>query len=265
MKTLLDLHPTALDQNLARSLSELHKDCLASFLLPKEHHEGRERLLGTGFFVATPDATLARLYTARHVLEEFDHTHGRITVDTTGVKLGDIGLRSLHPTLDLARWDIPSNALIEQGITHVPGLPIFPREMARDAFEPTDSFMLLGYPGSKNASLDFREGQRPDRAILALALHGSVLDAQTGVRTFEYRGKATPEKWNPAVTNPPPLARMTGSPCLRFVHERKSGRLAVVLAGVFYAWSSRRHELSVAAIGDPWMDLPNDDPEALDL
>jgi len=265
MKTLLDIHPAAMDQNLALSVSELHKECLTSFLLPKEHHEGRERLLGTGFFVATPDATRATLYTARHVLEEFDHTRGRITVDTTGVKLGDVGLRSLHPTLDLARWDIPSNDLIEQGITHVPGLPIFPREVARDAFEPMDSFMLLGYPGSKNASLDFREGQRADRAILALVLHGSVLHTQKRVRTFEYRGKATPEQWNPAVTNPPGLAGMSGSPCLRFVHERKSGRLAVVLAGVFYAWSSRRHEISVAAVGDPWMDLPIGEPEPLNL
>ena len=252
MKTLFDLIPNAIEENIVRDLVNLHIECLVSFLVPLEHHEGKYRLLGSGFFVYSPDPSEAVIMSARHVLEEFDYKNGRITIGTTVITPGDVGMQSLSPDVDLASWRIPADLLISSGITEVPTLPFWIPENADEIFEPLDSFVIAGYPGSKNSHLDFREGNAPDRAIVGMALHGSSYEQALGIRKFHYKGKVKAESWRSDMTTAPRLNGMSGSPCFRIVIHRTSGHIGIILAGVFYAWDKRKSHLFAAVYGDPW-------------
>lgn len=252
MKTLFDYIPTAIDDNIVQKIANLHIDCLVSFLVPREHHKGKYSLVGTGFFIYSSDSTIAIIMTARHVLEHFDFHNGRITIDTVVVDNCDIGIRHLNTHADLAKWEIPSNFLIEKGMDLISTLPTLNETQANQIFEPMDSFILLGYPSSRNAKLDFRDGKKPDRQILGLALHQSSLDPTLGIRIFQYNGKGRAEAWRSDMTNPTTLNGMSGSPCLRIVIERSTGKIGVLLAGVFYSWNKQTHALKVVSFSDPW-------------
>jgi hypothetical protein len=125
-------------------------------------------------------------------------------------------------------------------------------EDARQRFEPTSSFVVIGYPGSKNAEIDYRPGRSTERALLGLAMHESTFNPETGIRHFPFTGKTIPEAWRPDITKAPSLKGVSGSPCLRVVIERSSGRIGALLSGVFYAWNKQDRELKVVSMGDPW-------------
>lgn len=252
MKTLLEIVPNAIEESVVRQIGDLHKDCLVSFLMPQPHHEGKYCSIGTGFLIFSPDPTLAIVTTARHVLEEFNFDHGRITIGTRLLSIGNVGLRLLDPKVDLAQWEIPSNVLFKHGLTGLQVLPVLAPEQHPSNFEPMDSFVLLGYPGSKNAKLDFRNGRSPERHILGLALHQSVLSTVSNAREFQYNGKGIPEAWRSEVTTPPPLDGMSGCPCLRLVYDHTKKTITAILAGVFSSWQRQAHKLSVVPFGDPW-------------
>lgn len=253
--TLLDLFPNAIEQDFVKTVTDLYRDSLVTFLMPREHYAGQYQAIGTGFFLFSPDPTYGLLMTARHVLEGFDFAVGKVTIGTRVLFLGDIGLRRLDPHLDMAQWQIPANCLIEEGIEGIHTLPISIAYESREVFKPMDSFVLLGYPCSRNKGLDFRNGRKPDREIFGLALHGSKVNISTRIREFEYNGRGTPEAWNKLTTTPPFLRGMSGAPCLRFVLHRETSSIGVVLAGVFFAWNSQNHKLSVASVGDPWTEF----------
>lgn len=253
MQTLLEVMPSAIKANVARNIAEIHKNCLVSFLMPRENHKGKFESIGTGFFIFSPDMSVALLMTARHVLEQFNLSLGKITIDEKLFEIGDVGIRRMDPNADLAQWEIPADELIAKGVLGIPTLPTFTASEATLLFHPLDSFILLGYPCSKNAKLDFRNGQKPDREIFALAMHGSEFNVANRIRQFRYAGKGQPESWRPEISTPPALDGMSGSPCLRIVLDRDKKNIAVVLAGVFFSWSRQSKRLSVASFADPWI------------
>jgi len=244
--------PNAIEKNIVRQIGDLHKDCLVTFLVPQPHHEGKYSSIGTGFFIFSPDPTLAVLMTAKHVLEKFDFELGKITIGTRVFSVGDIGLRRLDPNADLGQWELPSDMLLENGLAGLQVLPLLTQEEAASNFEPMDSFVLLGYPGSRNSKLDFRNGRAPERHILGLALHDSVSNTESKTREFQYDGKGIPEAWRSEVTIPPPLDGMSGCPCLRLVYALPTRSITAILAGVFCSWKRQTHKLSVVPFGDPW-------------
>lgn len=252
--TLFDLAPHAVEQNVILGLSNLHMDCLSSFLMPKPHHSGQFESRGTGFYVVWPETPgLVQLVTAAHVLESFDFEIGRITVGNLRIALGNVGQRNIHEGRDTVIWSIPSHHFIRHGIVDVAGLPLWAPDLAQANFIPTQSFMIMGYPASKNKVLDFRDSKEPDRKITAMAIHVPPVLSEQGVMRFAYSGHGTTESWAGGSRLSPSLKGMSGSPCLRIVSDRATGKLGVVLAGVFTERDKIAHQLSAGWLGDPWL------------
>jgi hypothetical protein len=254
LPTLLDFAPNAVHQNVVRDLANLHLGCLASFLTPKPHYPGQYHSLGTGFYVVWPEnPDIVRLVTAVHVLEGFDFKHGRITIGGRCIALGDVGHRNLDINRDVVVWSIPSRHFIHYGITIVAGFPLWLPDAAQATYIPTQSFVIMGYPASKNKALDFRDGKEPDRQITAMAIHASPRLSNEGILHLAYSGKGITESWVGMTTTSPHLKGMSGSPFLRIVFERDTDRLGMVLAGVFTERDKLKQQLSAGWFGDPWL------------
>lgn len=257
LSTLLDVVPDAIQLNTVRKAIELHKEALVSFVVPREHHSHHTQIIGSGFFQNSNDPTSAIIITAKHVLEDFERLgFGWITINTQMVPIKDIGTRVLDPTFDIAMWIIPSNYLLTFIPPRVASSPLLSKEILEKEFDPTCSFALFGYPGSKNQLLDMRQNGKRERSLFALALHGYAFDANTKELCFHYAGKGTPESWAKHITSPPKLAGMSGSPCVRFVISKETNQLAVVVAGVF-ARKSGSHEIRATALSGAWLNNTN--------
>jgi len=253
-RTLFDLAPHAMEQNVILGLSNLHMDCLSTFLMPKPHHPGQFESLGTGFFVYWPETPdIVRLVTAAHVIENFDFEYGRITVGNMRIALGNVGQKNPDKIRDTLVWSIPSSHFIRRNITNVPTLPFWEPDLAKTNLIPTQSFMIMGYPASKNKALDFRYGKEPSRNVTAMAIHVPPMLSEQGVLQFAYSGKGVNEAWAGGSRTSPYLKGMSGSPCLRIISDRATGKIGVVLAGVFTEWDKSGHYLSVGWFGDPWL------------
>lgn len=251
---LLDIQPDAIQRNSVREIVELHKAALVSFVVKKEHHSHHVRVLGSGFFTYSEDPTEALIVTAKHVLEDFEKLgFGWITIGSRMIPIGNTGIRVLDPHRDIAIWHIPSNHVLQYIPPLIASLPLMSSRALEEQFYPTCSFALFGYPGSKNRSMDMRESGKRERALFGLALHGYAFDVATRELCFHYQGKGTPETWADRIKNPPELAGMSGSPCVRFVVHKDLKRLAVVVAGVFTR-KHGPHEIRAVALGDAWLD-----------
>lgn len=251
--TLIELLPNAIEQNSVREALDLHKEALVSFIVKKPHYSYQVASIGSGFFVNSKDPTHVLLVTAKHVFEDFEkYGFGWVTIGSKMIPIDKtIGTQQLHPKWDLAYWYIPSNHFLQFSISGLFTLPILNSLAMEENFDPTCSFALYGYPGTKNNSLDMRKDGDRERKLFGLALHGYTYDSTTNELCFSYYGKGTPENWSSNLTNPPSLDGMSGCPCFRFVINRDLRRLMVVVAGVF----SRRHgyhEIRAAILSDAW-------------
>jgi hypothetical protein len=250
--TLLEVLPDAIERNSVQEALDLHKDALVSFILKKPHHSHHVVSIGSGFFAYSSDPTQALLVTAKHVLEYFEqHGFGWVTIGSKMIPIGNIGTRLLDPNQDFAFWYIPSDYILQFTIPGLGTLPMFSSLAIEENFDPTCSFALFGYPGTKNKSLDIRENGDRERKIFGLALHGYNYDSTTNELCFPYSGKGVPEQWAKHLTNPPDLDGMSGCPCFRFVINRDLNRLAVVVAGVF-SRKNGPHEIRAVMLSDAW-------------
>lgn len=262
--TLFDFAPRAIEQNIIRRICDLHCGGLMSFLMPKPHHPGQFHCIGTGFYVVWPeDSGVVRIATAAHVLDEFDFVAGRVTVGELRIALGDVGQRNRHAYLDTVVWAIPTGCFVRRGVTSINGFPLCSPEDGNARFIPTDSFLIMGYPASKNKALDFRGGKEPGRHILAMGLHTCHISSEPGILRLHYTGKVIAEAWARDRANALHLQGMSGSPCLRIVIDRKTKQMGVVLAGVFTEWQKTAQTLSMAWFGDPWLPPPGVDAPCL--
>jgi len=81
--TLLDVMPSAIEDNIVKSAIEDHKEALASFVVERPNFDRRRCVIGTGFFAFSPDPTYALLCTAAHVVEAFEAAgFGWVTIGT---------------------------------------------------------------------------------------------------------------------------------------------------------------------------------------
>lgn len=250
--TLLDVLPDAVERNSVREATDLHKDALVSFIIKKPHHSHHVASIGSGFFGYSNDPTQAMLFTAKHVLKEFEQFgFGWVTIGSKMIPIGDIGTRLLDPNMDLAIWYIPSDYILQFSIPGLGTLPLMSSLELEERFKPTCSFALIGYPGTKNNSLDMREDGDRGRKIFGLALHGYTYDSTTNELCFPYAGKGDPEQWAKHLTIPPKLDGMSGCPCFRFVINQDLSRLQVVVAGVF-SRKNGPHEIRAVRLSDAW-------------
>jgi|GEM_PF-2618245 len=250
--TLFDFVPDAIKKNTIRDLADLNRSALASLLMPKPHHPGQFHSVGTGFYVVWPDnPDIVRLVTAAHVLEEFDFDVGHVTIGGLRIALSDVGQRNLDLQRDIAVWSIPASCFLNYRITDVEGFPLWHPGTAQDKFIRTDSFLIAGYPASRNKVLDFRQGREPNRQILAMALHTPPVLVDPGILRFSYSGEVVTESWGPKIQTPR-LQGMSGSPCLRIVVDRVTRSIGLVLSGVFTERDKNENTLSIGWFGDPW-------------
>nr|WP_294863802.1 trypsin-like peptidase domain-containing protein [uncultured Pseudogulbenkiania sp.] len=210
-------------------------------------------VMGSGFFINSNNPTVAVVMTAAHVLKDFErYDHGWITVGTTMIKIGSIGVQRFDEKRDFAIWEIPSDYLIEQGLENIVTFPIIDQETQMQVFEPTCSFAIFGYPSSKNNTIDSRDQHKSERKIIGIALHGYGFDSELLELGFFYSGKSTPESWSNHITTPPTLDGMSGSPCVRFVVHKKLKRPMLIVAGIFTSLLGKK-ELRAVALKSPWL------------
>ena len=261
LPTLYHVLPDAVERNIIRDFAQDHRDALVSFLVNKPNHPGKLELIGSGFFIYTHDLTAAKLITAANVIREFKgRGWGWITVGERLFKVEGVdtdGTISYASTLDLAIWEIPSNFFFDQDpdFIELKALLNNSHDLARDGFKPLSSFMIFGYPASKNSNLDFRQGKKPDRALFAMALHQSSYDKQTNELCFPFNGTGTPEAWVPKNRGVPHPRGMSGSPCVRFVVHHETGRIGFEVAGVFTRWTNNNKEIRAVALPSAWLQL----------
>lgn len=256
-ETIFDVVSNPISSNLVQRIANLHLECLVTFLNPKPHHAGQYQAIGTGFFVVWPEDNLfLRIVTAAHVLDVFDFANGRITIGKVSLVPGDVGQKNFDRNLDIATWAISASHLGSAGIKNVPGLRLYPSEIAKECFVPTNSFVVMGYPASKNKVVDFRRGNEPDRHIAAVAFHGLAKPYEAGAICFNYTREAVPEAWASDHTTPVHLSGMSGSPCLRFVVARGSDGVGLVPSGVLIEWDKTRQLVTSSWFGDPWLPAP---------
>lgn len=252
--TLIDLFPTAIEENMVREALELHKGALASFIVERPHFHKRRYVIGSGFFVFSSDPSTVLLFSAAHVVEKFEESgYGWITVGAKMIAIGDVGVRKIDRSRDFAIWEIPSNLLISYGIEGVESVPLLSSEQQEDLFLPTCSFAVFGYPGSKNSKIDMRDGGSKERYLTGIALHGFGLDQESKELCFYYSGAGVTEAWSKKITTTPPLDGMSGSPCFRFAIHKQQKQPALVLAGVFTRRVLSKPEIRAIAFDSPWL------------
>ncbi|MGE8444251.1 MAG: hypothetical protein ACN6OS_21945 [Comamonas testosteroni] len=250
--TLLDVRPTAIEDNKVKNAMDSHMDALVSFIVERPYYDRRRCVIGSGFFVSSYDPTVAVLCTAEHVVDQFvENGFGWITVGTAMIELRDVGLRKIDKKLDAAFWIIPSNLLIAHGITGLTTLPLFDHSYLTRTFDPTCSFAIFGYPASKNKEIDMRDGGDRGRNLLGIAFHGFQCDIKTQEICFFYPGKGIPEAWAHPQTTSVKLDGMSGGPCVQFMVDKETRALAIVVVGVFCRWQGKR-ELRATALDSQW-------------
>ncbi|AXV82216.1 hypothetical protein CJO92_12120 [Ralstonia solanacearum] len=248
--------PTAMEENIVKTAADIHKDALVSFLVKRPNYDRRRSLVGSGFLATSTEPDYVHLYTAAHVIEDYQAAgYGWITIGTQMIELQDVGVREIGKTRDVALWRIPAKYLYLHGIDYIPTFPLYKSDALTNLFIPTCSFMICGYPGSKNKSIDMREGGDRERMLFGLGLHGYEYDVETKELCFHYMGKGQPESWADRQLGAPALGGMSGSPCARFVVHREEKRLGIVVAGVFTRWKGQR-ELRAEAFPMPWLSKP---------
>lgn len=238
MKSLLELHPNIIGDNYCREVAKHWQECLVSFHARRPHHDNYIETIGTGFLVAMGDETF--IATARHTLDNYQSADGIGVIIGGGISVSLNGMRIAgHPTLDVAMIEVPQDALLKAGIRSVRAMPA----MRPSDSTPTASFVIFGYPSSKNV-LDMRT-TRPI-GIMGIMLHGYEADlASTEIR-FSYRAKdAVSEPWNP-VTNPPALKGMSGSPVAQVFIRNDTSALTLRCVGVFNSWRSKKSLVAYA-------------------
>lgn len=257
LPSLFDVLPTAMEENIVKTATDIHKDALVSFLVKRPNYDRRRSIVGSGFLATSPDPHYVYLYTAAHVIKDYQTAgYGWITVGTQMIELQDIGVREIDKTRDIALWKIPAKYFYDHGIDYLPTFPLYKGEVLTNLYIPTCSFMICGYPGSKNKSIDMREGGDRERVLFGLGLHGYEYDTETKELCFHYMGEGKPENWANPQFGAPALEGMSGSPCARFVVHREQKRLGIVVAGVFTRWKEKR-ELRAEAFPMPWLSKPS--------
>jgi hypothetical protein len=242
MKSLLEHIPNLVADNYCKEISDRWRECLVSFHAQRPHHDNYIDTIGTGAVIAMGAATL--IATARHVLDDYQRIGGggviigsRDTVSLNGMKVAG------HPNQDVVLIEVPWAALHAAEATTLRAIPT--SELPGSI--PTSSFVIFGYPSSKNV-LDARAPR--DRSIFGIMLHGYEVDYASREIRFHYTKKiAIKEPWTP-MNDPPALRGMSGSPIMQVSVHGTS--LALRCVGVFHRW--REKKWLAGYVFPQWMD-----------
>lgn len=256
LPSLFDYYPQAIEGNAVKNVTDLHGDVVIAFLTDRPNYKGRLQIIGSGFLVFSSDPNIVCVVTAAHVRDDFIREEKRyLAIAGQIVMIGDIGRWSIFQKSDITFWEIHSTHFVRCGITDLPTLPLLNAEIARKEYSPTSSFVIFGYPGTRNDSIDIRPGRNANKCLYGMALHRYEYSVESNELFFNYsERKVTAEKWAPPLTTAPHLKAMSGSPCMRIIVSKSLKRLSLCLSGVFTHWKKSEHKLRAYQLGDPWFD-----------
>lgn len=241
-KSIIQEIPSTIDDSHATQLANKYERALISFFALKENSTREFSLIGSGFLILLPNASGVAIMTASHVITELMKVDFRgMIIDGEKYLLEKVNV--LHNTeQDYALLELPA-ALFGSGKP----LPYF-NLTYRPELTPLSSFMITGYPRTKNQFHVDREPKGLHR--LNLIFHTFGFDLESEDIYFHYNDKKgkkgtqfTPEKLS-IDNNIPLLEGMSGGIISQIMINIENDSLSLRPVGIFKEYQRKRKLLA---------------------
>lgn len=180
-KSIIEEIPQAIDDSIATQLANKYQRALVSFFTQKENNKREFVLVGTGFLILLPNAPGISIMTASHVITDLmDAEFRAICIDGENYPFEKIEV--LHNReQDYALLQLPKQ-LLESNKS----LPYFDLNYRKE-LTPLRSFMVTGYPGTRNVFHVDHSSKGLNR--LNLIFHSFGFNTETEDIYFNYNDK----------------------------------------------------------------------------
>jgi hypothetical protein len=220
MKNLFHFYPDAAADSLGSILAKTWEKCLVSFHAKKQYRDNQILTIGSGFVVRVSDQFA--IVTASRVITD-NRGNG------VSVRIGEE-----YASLDGAK--IMQNASQDIAFIKIPealaGTSMWPLVMGkRDDAIPTSSFMIFGYPETKNR-IDVRSNGTAFSAF-NIMVHSFEYEKTSGDLLFPYNPKAAYIRAGSALNASVSLRGLSGAPVAQLLVVPDNGNIVLRPVGVF--------------------------------
>lgn len=223
-RTILEYFPHAAMESVGNMLVKQWRSCLVSFHAKKPHHDHTILTIGTGFLLTAGNSFA--ITTAQHVLREYAAGNGLcVLIDGQQVSLD--GLQATQSEQEDCAFVPPPATMAGREWTALAA-------GRRDDVIETSSFMIFGYPESRNRFDVRRPGQGLD--VLNIVCHGFEHDWKRGQLTFRYDPRTVYFEDGSTFDSAPHLRGMSGSPVAQLLVSRRTGEIGLRPVGIFTEW-----------------------------
>jgi len=234
MKNLFHFYPDAAVDSFGNILAKTWEKCLVSFHAKKQYHDNQILTIGSGFIVRASDQVA--IVTASRVITDYNRGNG------VSMRIGQE-----YASLDGAK--IMQNASQDIAFIKIPealaGTSIWPLVMGkRDDAILTSSFMIFGYPETKNR-IDIRSKGTAFSA-LNIMVHSFEYEKTSGDLLFPYNPKAAYIGAGSALNASVSLRGLSGAPVAQLLVVPDNGNIVLRPVGVFEEWRQRAVKKLVA-------------------
>jgi len=240
-RSIIEEIPGTIDDSHATQLSNKYQRALVSFFTWKKNSKRELILCGSGFLLLMPGAPNIVIITASHVVTDLINADFRaISIDGENYPFEKVNV--LHNSeQDYALVELPK-AIFDKEKT----LPYFDLNY-RTQLTPLRSFMITGYPGSRNTFHIDRDSKGLNR--LNLIFHSFGFDTETEDIFFKYNDKKgkkgtqfTPEPLSDN-NNLPNLEGMSGGVISQIMIDLSKDSLSLRPVGIFKEHLKKKHFL----------------------
>jgi hypothetical protein len=226
MKSVLDYFPDWPLLGMGNELVKAWSGCLLAFHEKKEFSMHEVLTIGTGFFADFHG--LPFVVTAAHVARQYNRGFGvGVTNQRVGALLLDGKPMWVEDRQDIAM--VPAEWVAQKG-----KISAFPTLIRKDQI-PTSSFMIFGFPSTKN---NIHIKRNSDRTVFNILLNGFACDKNTGDLLFEYDPKNNFFEPGSSLSGAPSLQGLSGSPIAQVLISEK-GQISLRAVGVFKEYKKR--------------------------
>lgn len=241
-KSLIEEIPNAIELGITSALAHKNDRAMVAFYTLKKHSQKEFQLVGSGFIAVIPDYGFC-IITASHVITQIAKEDFRvIIVDGEKYKLEHVEALH-HAGKDYAVIEIPVQ--MRESTKSFAYLNLTPRP----ELTPLKSFMILGYPSSKNTYHPDREWKGFQR--LNLVFHEFKYNTENEDIFFPYDSR--PGKKGTKMTiepgskfeSVPSLAGMSGCVVAQIMINLETDSLSIRPIGIFKEHLSKKDKYLV--------------------
>ena len=241
-KSLIDEIPNAIELGITSALALKNDRALVAFYTLKKHSQKEFILVGTGFIAFMPDLGFC-IVTASHVITQFEKEEFRaIIVDGEKYKLEHVEALH-HAGKDYAFIEIPKKMRESKKSLAYLNLT------SRPELTPLRSFMILGYPSSKNTYHPDREWKGFQRFNLVFHEFKYNTENEDILFTYDSRPgkKGTKMTFEPGseFESVPSLAGMSGCVVAQIMINLETDTLSMRPVGIFKEHLSKKDKYLV--------------------